>query len=116
MIKTIAVARRKEGMTHEDFIEYWGEKHAPLVVKTWPGLRKYVQDRTIIEPGQPYDADGIVEMWYDDLAAMKKAMAWVQSEAGRPLREDGDKFCDLRAGGFWVVEEYVVKDELSGKH
>ena len=116
MIKTIAVARRKAGMTHEEFIKYWGEEHAPLVKKIWPGLRKYVQNHLVIEPGQKYESDGIVEMWYDDLASMKRAMAWVQTEEGKPIRDDADKFCDLRgSGGFWVVEEHVIKDEISRK-
>jgi uncharacterized protein (TIGR02118 family) len=116
MIKTIAVARRKPDMTHEEFIKYWHEEHAPLVKKIWPGLKKYVQNEIIIEPGQKREADGIVEMWYDNPDAMKKAMAWVQSDAGKPIRDDADNFCDLRpgsGGGFWVVEENVVKDELS---
>lgn len=113
MIKTIAVARRKAGMTHEEFIKYWHEVHAPLVNKVWPGLRKYVQNEIIVGEGQPREADGIVEMYYDDLEAMKKAMAWVQTDDGKVIRDDGDKFCDLTGGGgFWIVEEYVAKDEL----
>jgi uncharacterized protein (TIGR02118 family) len=114
VIKTIAVARRKAGMTHEEFIKYWLEVHAPLVVETWPGLRKYAQNHVILEPGQQYDSDGIIEMWYDDLPAMQKAMAWVQSKEGKPIRDDGDKFCDIHGGGgFWLVEEHVVKDETN---
>jgi uncharacterized protein (TIGR02118 family) len=113
MIKTIAVAFRKSGMTHEEFIEYWHTTHAALVKKTWPGLRKYVQNEVIVPPGQKREADGIVEMWYDDMAAYKKAMEWVMTDAGKPIRDDGDNFCEIRAGGgFWVVEENTVKDEI----
>ena len=116
MIKTIAVAHRKAGMTHDDFIKYWHEQHAPLVKKIWPGLRKYVQNEITVAAGQKREADGIVEMWYDDLASMKHAMAWVQTKEGKPIRDDADKFCDLRgSGGFWVVEEHVIKDEISRK-
>jgi uncharacterized protein (TIGR02118 family) len=116
MIKTIVVARRKAGMTHEEFIRYWHNEHAALVRKTWPGLRKYVQNEIIVPPGQERQFDGIVEMWYDDQAAMQKAMVWVQSDAGKPIRDDGDKFCDISGGGgFWVVEENVVKDETRRK-
>jgi len=118
MIKTIAVARRKKGMTHEEFIKYWQEVHAPLVKKVWPGLRKYVQNEIIVPDERQREADGIVEMWYDDAAAMRKAMAWVQSPEGKPIRDDGDKFCDLTpggGGGFWIVVENVVKDEISKK-
>ncbi|MGD1118607.1 MAG: EthD domain-containing protein [Dehalococcoidales bacterium] len=117
MIKTIAVAHRKADMTHEEFIRYWHEEHATLVKKIWPGLRKYVQNEIIVGDGQKREADGIVEMWYDNLDAMKKAMAWVQTKEGKPIRDDADKFTDLKhvGGGFWVVEENVVKDEISKK-
>ena len=118
MIKTIAVAHRKADMTHEEFIKYWHEEHAPLVKKIWPGLRKYVQNEIIVAAGQKRGADGIVEMWYDNLDAMKKAMAWVQTDAGKPIRDDAEKFTDLTGrsgGGFWIVEENVVKDEISKK-
>lgn len=113
MIKTIAVAHRKDGMTHEEFVRYWRNEHAALVNKAWPGLRRYVQNEVIVEEGQERTADGIVEMWYDDLDAMKKASAWVMTDAGKPIRDDGDKFTDMtKGGGFWVVDVHVAKDEM----
>jgi uncharacterized protein (TIGR02118 family) len=118
MIKSIAVAHRKPGMTHEEFIKYWHEEHASLVKKIWPGLRKYVQNEIIVPAGQKREADGIVEMTYDNLEAMKKAMAWVQTDAGKPIRDDAENFTDLHhvgGGGFWIVEENVVKDETKKK-
>jgi uncharacterized protein (TIGR02118 family) len=116
MIKTIAVAHRKTGMTHEEFLKYWHTTHAALVKKTWPGLRKYVQNEIVVEAGQKREADGIVEMWYDDMAAYKQAMAWVMSDAGKAIRDDGDNFCEIRpGGGFWLAEEFTVKDELAKK-
>jgi len=116
MIKTVAVAFKKSDMTHEQFIKYWHTEHAALVKKVWPGLRKYVQNEIIVPPGQKREADGIVEMFYDDMAAYKKAMEWVMSDAGKPIRDDGDKFCEMKpGGGFWIVEEHVVKDEISKK-
>jgi len=114
MIKTVAVAFKGPGMTHEEFIKYWHNEHAALVKKVWPGLRKYVQNEIIVPPGQKREADGIVEMFYDDMAAYKQAMEWVMSDAGKPIRDDGDKFCEMRpGGGFWIVEENIVKDEIS---
>ena len=111
MIKTIAVACRKSDLTHEEFIKYWRTTHAALVKKVWPGLRKYVQSEIIVPPGQKREFDGIVEMYYDDMAAYQKAMAWVMTDAGKPIRDDGDKFSDMtKGGGFWVVEEHIVKD------
>jgi uncharacterized protein (TIGR02118 family) len=111
MIKTIAIASRKSDMTHEEFIKYWRTTHAALVKKLWPGLKKYVQSEIIVPPGQKREFDGIVEMYYDDMAAYQKAMAWVMTDAGKPIRDDGDKFSDMtKGGGFWVVEEHIAKD------
>jgi hypothetical protein len=70
----------------------------------------------VVEPGQERKADGIVEMYYETVADYKKAMAWVMTDAGKPIRDDGDKFTDLtKGGGFWVVEEHVAKDQLKKK-
>ncbi|OGO01280.1 MAG: hypothetical protein A2Y90_02960, partial [Chloroflexi bacterium RBG_13_52_12] len=78
-IKTIAVAHKKAGMTTGEFNKYWLEQHSPLAARLFPGLRKYVQNHFVIEPGRKYEGDGIVEMWFDDLAAMKNAMAFVHT-------------------------------------
>jgi uncharacterized protein (TIGR02118 family) len=115
MIKSIALAHRKTGTTREEYNKYWLEQHAPLAARMIPGLRKYVQNHFVAVPGRQYEGDGIVEMWYDDLAAFEKSMEFILSEAGKPLREDGQKFAEMRGGGFWLVEEHVIKDDLAGK-
>ena len=66
MIKSIVVAHRKTGLSHEEYNKYWLEKHGPLAAKLIPGLRRYVQNHYIPIPGMEYQGDGIVEMWYDD--------------------------------------------------
>ncbi len=113
MIKSIALAHRRAGMTRAEYNKYWLEQHAPLAANLIPGLRKYVQNHFVSIPGREYEGDGIVEMWYDDVEAFQKSMAFIQSEGGRALREDGQKFAQMRPGGLWVVEEHVIKDELA---
>ena len=51
MIKTISLAYRKEGMTHEEYNKHWLEIHGPLAAKMIPNLRKYVQNHFIQIPG-----------------------------------------------------------------
>lgn len=114
MIKSISLAHRKAGFTREEFSRYWKEQHGPLAAKMIPGLRKYVQNHFITVPGYEYKGDGLVEMWYDDVEAFKKSIEFVRSETGKELAQDGDKFSELRNGGFfWIVEEHVIKDELT---
>jgi uncharacterized protein (TIGR02118 family) len=110
LIKSIAVAHRKSGMTPEEFNRYWEEVHAPLAARVIPGMRRYVQNHLIRLPGREYDGDGIVEMWWDDLAAFQEFSAWVGTGAGQALREDGDKFTDMSKSRLWLVEEHVIKD------
>jgi uncharacterized protein (TIGR02118 family) len=112
MIKSISLAYRKPGMTREEFSKYWRETHAQLAADMIPGLRKYVQNHFITTPGREYEGDGIVEMWYDNMESFENSLAYLQTDAGRPLAADGEKFSEMRKGFLWVVEEHVIKDEL----
>jgi uncharacterized protein (TIGR02118 family) len=96
-------------MTPEEFNRYWKEVHAPLASRIIPGMRKYVQNHLIRSPGQQYEGDGIVEMWWDDVDAFRKFTAWVRTDAGQALREDGDKFTDMTKSKLWLVEEHIIK-------
>jgi hypothetical protein len=81
-------------------------------------LPRSTQVEIIVPDEKQRQADGIVEMWYDDAAAMKKAMDWVQSPEGKIIRDDGDNFVDVSpspGGGFWIVTENIVKDDISKK-
>ena len=116
MIKTITIARKKPGMTDAEFSHYWKDIHGPLAAKGIPGVRRYVQNHVISVPGHDSDVNGVVEMWYDDLPTFQKSMAFLMSPAGKFLRDDGSKFCGAgKPGEDWVVEEYVIKDELTKK-
>ncbi|MBN1692084.1 MAG: EthD family reductase [Dehalococcoidales bacterium] len=107
MIKSIVVAHRKAGLTREEFNKYWLEKHGPLAADLIPGVRRYVQNHYVTMPGMAYEGDGIVEMWYDDVAAWRKSMEAVR--ASKELAQDGAKFCNLRDASVWIVEEHVIK-------
>ena len=106
MIKSIVVAHRKPGMTRQEFSTYWKNQHGPLAARLIPGVRRYVQNHLVEIPGMEYEGDGVVEMWYDDVAAWQKSMEAVRSS--KELAEDGAKFCDLRNARVWIVEEHVM--------
>jgi reactive intermediate/imine deaminase/uncharacterized protein (TIGR02118 family) len=108
VIKSIGLLTRKEGLTHEQFMKHWVEIHAPLAHAV-PGLRRYVQSHIVAErtrsdiPTTAVDIDGIAELWYDDRAAMERAMASPEAKA---LHADGALFIG-RIKSF-VAEEKVV--------
>jgi len=83
MIKTIAVAHRKAGLSHVEFCKYWEEQHGPLAARLIPGLRRYVQNHPIQVPGFEYEDDGIVEIWFDDIESFQKSWAFNSSHEGK---------------------------------
>lgn len=114
MIKTIALAYRKEGLTREQYNKYWLEKHAPLAAKYIPNLRRYVQNHFIEVPGQEMEGDGIVEMWYDDVKSWQESRDAIMKNP--ELMKDGMNFARMAPGNFfWVVEEHVILDNIGKK-
>ncbi len=114
MIKSISLLTRKDGLTHEQFMKHWVEIHAPLAHAV-PGLRRYVQSHIVAErtradiPTTTVDVDGIAELWYDDRAAMERAIA---SPGAKALHADGALFIG-RIKTFVVEEKLVVPPTLA---
>jgi uncharacterized protein (TIGR02118 family) len=108
MIKTIGLLTRKNGWTHEQFVEHWVETHAPLAHKV-PGLRRYVQshirgERTRADiPATEVEIDGIAELWFDDQAALETASRTPEMKA---LHADGALF--IGRIKTYTVEERVI--------
>ncbi|HEY9281094.1 MAG TPA: EthD domain-containing protein [Eoetvoesiella sp.] len=109
MIKSISLLSRKEGISHEEFMQHWIEKHAPLAHAV-PGLRRYLQSHIMEERFRPDiptiegEVDGIAELWYDNLDALKKAN---QSPEAKRLHEDGATFIG-KIKTFTVVENTII--------
>lgn len=109
MIKSLSLLSRKEGITHEEFVQHWTQVHAPLAHAV-PGLRRYVLTHILAErsradiPSIVADVDGIAELWYDDLAAMQAANA---SPEAQRLHADGAQFIG-RIKMFTTEEEIVI--------
>ena len=84
----ITLLRKKPTLTDEEFAKYWLEMHAPLA-KTIPDLRRYVVNVVKRPPNKEPDFNGAVELWFDDVASMKKAFS---SPAGVATMKDTEKF------------------------
>jgi uncharacterized protein (TIGR02118 family) len=97
MIKSMGLAKRKEGMSVEAFQRYWRDVHGPIVART-PGLRRYVQSHVVPElydSDTPPAFDGLAELWYDSLEARAEAQA---TPEWRAATADGPNFIGSNVG------------------
>ena len=107
MIKTIALIRRKPGISREEFIRHYEEVHAPLAMACLPGLKGYVRNFVVTAPGgaEP-DFDVVREFWFEDMAALQAVHAFLRTDAARALREDEARFIDSASIRACAVEEH----------
>ena len=108
MVKLINFLKRKPGMSVETFQEYWRTSHADLI-RSIPGLSKYTQCHTLssgYKKGEPI-YDGVAEIWYDDVEAMRRIADLPES---RSALADGENFLDLSKTASIVTKEHVQKE------
>lgn len=104
MLKFMVVLYKRPGMSSEEFRRHLTEVHGSLARKL-PGLRKYVQNYTRVDPKRKPGWDAIVELYFDDWAAMEAAWA---SPEGAASDADLPAFADLTRTTWSVVDEITV--------
>ena len=112
MIKFTILLRRKPELSHDEFVAYHKERHAPLfnaLPEVQQHVRRYVQCHTIPAslPGlPPITWDGITELWFDDLAGL--AAVFTAPGYLETIRPDEARFLDLHGCDFVVSTETVM--------
>lgn len=97
--------RKKEGMSAEEFRDYWLTKHAPITRDGYEHLRSYtVELVTRVPEGQATPYDGVAVLTWDDRDGFKADMA---TAAAKQATEDLANFTD--SFGLLFVEEQIVK-------
>ena len=118
MYKHVALLVRQEGMSHEEFREYWEENHSPLA-KDIEGVVRY----QTVYPTDPENAefDGVAELYFETLEDLHEALGSEGSrdydptrEVAAEAREDVNNFLDVDQRPRFIGEEKVWKDEVSG--
>ena len=102
MIKIIALIQRNDDLSREAFLDYWQNHHSKLVAQL-PGLRRYVQNPAVELPGREWPYDGCVELWYDDLEALRTASRSPESER---VREDEPRF--VKQIDWFIATEHPI--------
>jgi uncharacterized protein (TIGR02118 family) len=109
MVKLVYCITKKAGLTDEQFSRYWKDVHAPIGARI-PGLRRLVQSRRLIVPGDKHqpDFDGMAELWFDDVEALLRAR---QSPEWKISSDDEVNFIDHGKTAYFVSEEKLILDE-----
>jgi len=112
MVKLIVCAKRKPGITREEFGRYWRESHGPLVKSVSEFIRhvrKYVQCHIVnsaVPLGTSSDYDGVAELWLDNLDELNKA--FTEPRYLEIIRRDELKFADIANCVSIVTEELTI--------
>jgi uncharacterized protein (TIGR02118 family) len=115
MYKHAAYLVRKEGMTHEEFVDHWQHNHTPIA-REIEGVVKYLTSEPV--DAETAEFDGIAELYFEDLDALHDALG---SEGDRDYdpdkgkakeaREDVDNFLSIHDRPRFIGEEIVQKDD-----
>lgn len=108
MYKMIFGAKRKPGMTIDEFQAYWTGTHAQKALKV-PGMKRYVVSIAAQFGGSgremPYD--GFAEVWFESEEAMR---ASGRSEQIKDVLADEPNLFDMSTRWNMIVVEHVMKD------
>ena len=86
--KRLGILRKKEGITHEQFVDHWLQKHAALCVKL-PKLRRYSVNLVDRARFPKFGYDGFSELWFD---SEEDLIASLASPEGKTLLADLPNF------------------------
>ena len=114
MIRRVSILTRRPELTHEQFVRHWESVHGSLALKV-PGIRRYVQSHIIDEsfrddiPVTEDQIDGIAELWYDNLDALKMSS---ETPEAKELYADGAKIIG-KIRTFIVKEKEIISKKRS---
>ena len=110
MVKMMITIKRREGMSHDQFVRYQRDIHLRLLMSI-PEAHRYLRRFVVSYPipavnysGPSYDS--VVEAWFDSMEDMN---AFYFSENFlRKVSPDHEKFMDLSSYGRLVSEEEIL--------
>src|ERR1700733_4642078 len=112
MLKVCTLFKRKSGLSVAEYQSYWRGEH-PNYVKRLPGVRPYAQNHPLPETfgANPPIYDGLVELYFDDSAALKHLGT---TQEYQDLNADEENFVDRSTIQLVFTEEHVLNDGTPG--
>jgi hypothetical protein len=110
VIKLIVVARRRAGMSHEEYLRYFEHVHAAKLLKGGTDILKhmsaYVQNHVLdavcgVEGGLIYDS--VSELWFENVQSLQRTMTHPYALA--TVRPDEKNFSDQSSLIVFMTEE-----------
>jgi uncharacterized protein (TIGR02118 family) len=104
MAKLIFILHRRADQTREQCHEQWaGEQHTSIV-KSVPGLRRWVQNR-VTTTANGSTCDGIGELWFDSPAELEQALNSPEMAAAA---DDAKRFLDMERTAVVIAGEDTI--------
>ena len=108
MIKLVCFLKRKDGWSHEEFIDHWKNRHGPLITGT-PNVARHVARYEQLEPSEALawmntkGFDGITIMWFNEPGDFEKFLA--EPDYATHIAPDEQSFLDLDSLVGMLTEE-----------
>jgi len=111
-IKVIALLARKAGLTEEQFVNYYEDHHAPLILSIAPQIRDYRRNylrregAILAEAARWPEFDVVTELWFEDQTAFSAAMeAFTDPVNAARIARDEENVFDRSRTMFFVANE-----------
>lgn len=103
MLKIIAPFNFVDGQPKEQSLAHWNNKHPEVVRRCIPTAERYVQNVPIRISGRTWSFDGVSELWFPDMDAIKRGFG--DPELQRELHEDEDRFAKREE--LWLISNEI---------
>lgn len=115
LFRILLFMKRRPGMSHEDFMQYYEEKHVPLALKYSAGLtaykRRYITPQAHFETGEcsELEFDVITELSFDDERTCNNVLRYLAtSPLADEVIEDEEKLFDRTSFRVATCTEFVT--------
>jgi hypothetical protein len=103
VLKVIAPFRFIDDQPKDASLAHWNEKHPEVVRRCIPTAERYVQNVPIRISDRTWSFDGISELWFPDMEALKQGFA--DQELQKELHADEDRFA--KRENLWVIASEI---------